>query len=235
MAATNKTETAPKKKGRIKQFFEVVQFTQKADNTTVPWMIGAFVGVVLLFTLLFGYFGHPYYGLFVGIAFGLLAAAYVIAQKAQTAAYTQIKGQPGAALAAMQSIRRGWNVEQEPCALDARSRNMVFRASGRAGIALVTEGTNGKAHKLLEKEESRLSKLFPNVPLHAITVGDGEGQVPLEKLAGKMQRMRPKLTREESAEVARRLQAMPGPLQQAMPKGVDPLRMRPNRKAMRGR
>ena len=47
-------------------------------------------------------------------------------------------------------------------------------------------------------------------------------------------RSRPKLTKQEVAEVNKRLTALGG-VKLPVPKGVDPMRARPDRKGMRGR
>lgn len=228
----------PKQPGRLKQMTQVFHETRRADRTTVPYMLlGLLAPVVVLVLLTWLIFHSPWYGVFIGLMIGILVAMFILARKAETAAYSRISGQKGASLAAMQSIRRGWNVEQEPCAIDPRSQDMVFRASGRAGVALVAEGSNGRVLRLLEKEMGRTQRLLPNVPVHQIIVGEDKekGEIPLPRLAGHMTRMRPVLTKDEAAQVAKRLQAMPSPIRQAIPKGIDPMRARPNRKAMRGR
>ncbi len=236
MAKKQTDPKAPKRPGRIKQMYQAYQQTQREDPTTLPWMIGALVASIALFTLLMWLiFKAPLYGAFIGLLIGVLAAMFILGRRAERAAYAKIEGQPGAALAAMQSIRRGWNVEREPAAMDPRSQAMLFRASGRSGIALVTENTGGPGRKLMQKESQRLERLFPGVPIHQILVGRGEGQTPLPKLAADMQRMKRTLTRDEAGEVTRLLLAMPNPIRQAIPKGMDPMRARPNRKAMRGR
>ena len=43
------------------------------------------------------------------------------------------------------------------------------------------------------------------------------------------------MTKQEAAAVSKRLTALHRSLRQQVPKGVDPMRARPNRKAMRGR
>lgn len=228
----------PKKPGRIKQIIEVFKYTQEIDRSTLPLMLVALVasivvGVVL--TLLI--FSSPWYGIFMGFAVGLLIAMMILARKAERAAFSRIKGQPGAALAAMQSIRRGWNVEEEPVQIDARSQKMLFRASGRAGIAVVAEDSTSTSMKLLEKERRSIRRVLQhdNVPVHQIVIGDGEGEIPLHKLPSYMQRMKKQLTKNEAAQVSKRLNALHRSLRQSIPKGVDPMRARPNRKAMRGR
>ena len=226
------------KKGRIKQIIEVYKYTQEVDRTTLPWMIGAIAAAIVLGVLVSALvLNSPWYGIFMGLAIGILVAMMILARKAERAAFGRIKGQPGAALAAMQSIRRGWNVDDEPVQIDPRSQKMLFRASGRAGIAVVAEDSSGISMKLLEKERRSIRRVLQhdNVPVHQIVVGDGEGEVPLHKLPTYMQRMKKQLTKDEAAQVTKRLNALRRSLRQSIPKGVDPMRARPNRKAMRGR
>ena len=227
-----------KKPGRLKQMLEVFKYTQEVDRSTLPLMILAVVGAIavgVLLTVLI--FDSPWYGIFMGLAVGVLIAMIILARKAERAAFDRIKGQTGAALAAMQSIRRGWNVEDEPVQIDPRSQKMLFRASGRAGIAVVAEDSSSISMKLLEKERRSIRRVLQheNVPVHQIVVGDGDGEVPLHKLPTHMQRMKKQLTKDEAAQVTKRLYALRRSLRESIPKGVDPMRARPNRKAMRGR
>ena len=227
-----------KKPGRLKQMLEVFKYTQEVDRSTLPLMILAVVGAIavgVLLTVLI--FDSPWYGIFMGLAVGVLIAMIILARKAERAAFDRIKGQTGAALAAMQSIRRGWNVEDEPVQIDPRSQKMLFRASGRAGIAVVAEDSSSISMKLLEKERRSIRRVLQheNVPVHQIVVGDGDGEIPLHKLPTHMQRMKKQLTKDEAAQVTRRLYALRRSLRESIPKGVDPMRARPNRKAMRGR
>ncbi len=67
-----------------------------------------------------------------------------------------------------------------------------------------------------------------------INAGDGEGQVPLIKLSRALTRKRPALSKTQVSEVAKRLKALGG-VKMPIPKGIDPTRTRPDRKAMRGR
>ncbi|ATG51932.1 hypothetical protein CFK38_10695 [Brachybacterium vulturis] len=227
-----------KKQGRIKQIIEVFKYTQEVDRTTLPWMIAAILGAIALGVLVsWLVLNSPWYGIFMGLAIGLLIAMMILARKAERAAFGRIKGQSGAALAAMQSIRRGWNVDEEPVQIDPRSQKMLFRASGRAGIAMVAEDSSSISMKMLEKERRSIRRVLQhdNVPVHQIVVGDGDGEVPLHKLPNYMQRMKKQLTKDEAAQVTKRLNALRRSLRQSVPKGVDPMRARPNRKAMRGR
>lgn len=226
---TDTTEATPKKQGRIKQMVEVFKVTQAADRSTLPWMLGAFVAAIVVLTILSKLIlGMIWYGIFLGLAVGLLAAMFILARKAESAAFNRIKGQSGAPLAAMQSIRRGWNVEDEPVQMDPRSQRMIFRASGRAGVVLVAEDGSGPSMKLLDKETRRVKRVLNNepIPVHRIVVGDGEDETPLHKLPSYMTRMKKSLTKDESAAVSRRLAALTPSVRSAVPKGMDPTRTR---------
>ena len=106
-------------------------------------------------------------------------------------------------------------------------------ARQRRHATIVGEGT-GNVARLLEAERKRTARVLPTVPVTVIVAGRGEGQVPLPKLPAAVRKLKPKLTKPEVAEVTKRLQALGG-ARLPVPKGVDPLRMRPDRKGMRGR
>ena len=117
-----------------------------------------------------------------------------------------------------------------------RNGDMVFRAVGRGGIVLIGEGPVPRVRKLLEAERRKVNRVAPNVQVHTFTVGDGadEDQVPLRKVASRVQRLKPVLTKQEVDSVAKRLRALGG-VRPPVPQGIDPMRARPDRRAMRGR
>ena len=147
------------------------------------------------------------YLLVVGLPFAVLAALLVLARRAESGMFRSIEGQPGAALAALKYIRKGWDFAEEPVAMDPRTQDMVFRGVGRAGIVLVGEGPPRVA-RLLEGERKKVARVLPNVPVHLIQAGNEEGQVPLKKLPRHVQRLRSTLTKTETAEVTKRLKAL---------------------------
>ena len=210
--------------------------TVRADPATRWWLLLAFGGPLLLGVAAGIASGHWIYLPLLGLMVGVLAGMFVLGRRAESAAYLNLEGQKGAAGAALSSIRRGWTVEQEPVALEARSQDMVFRAIGRAGIVLVGDGPPARVRKLLEAERRKTTRIVPNVPVHLFTVGTGgsEGELPLRKVASKVQRLKPTLTKQEVAAVSKRLKALSG-VRPSIPQGIDPMRARPDRKAMRGR
>ncbi len=210
--------------------------TVRVDPATRWWLLLAFGGPIVLGLLLGLLVDHPIYFTILGLLLGVLAAMFVLGRRAERAAYVNLEGQKGAAGAALSSIRRGWTIEQEPVAAEARSQDMVFRAVGRGGIVLVGDGPPTRVRRLLEAEKRKVARVVPNVPVHLFTVGDGgsEGEVPLRKLASRVQRLKPQLTKQEVAAVQKRLRALGG-IRPPVPKGIDPMNARPDRRAMRGR
>ena len=234
MARTKDGDSTPKKQGRLSQLRAVFSMTRKSDPAAVWWMLLAFFGTVAIAFGIGYLIDHPIYVTIIGVMLGVLLAVAFLARRAEGAAYAQLAGQPGASGAALQGLRRGWNIEQQPVAVDPRTQDMVFRAVGRPGVVLVTEGPSTRVNRLADKEQKRLSRVLPNVPVVIVNAGDGEGQVPLRKVSRTLTKMRPVLTKPEVSEVAKRLKALGG-AKLPIPKGVDPMRARPDRKATRGR
>ena len=216
------------------QVWQAYQMTRRADPAVTWWLLATFVGVLALALVIGLIAGQVIYLLVLGLPFAALAAMFLLARRAETAAYRQIEGQPGASLSALRTIRRGWEFPEEPAAIDPRTQDLVFRGVGRAGIVLVGEGTSGRVDKLLEAERKKLNRILPNVPVTLMQVGDGPGKTALRKLPRAVQRLRSTLTKQEVAEISKRLRALGGP-RLPVPKGIDPTRARPDRKGMRGR
>lgn len=233
-SAPSEKQAKPKKEGRLRQIWQVFQMTRRAEPLIVLWMLLIFVGIIGGGVLIGSFFTHPVYGGVLGAPLALLGMTIVLSRRAEAVAYRQIEDQQGAVGAALGSIRRGWFIEEQPVAVEPRSGALVFRAVGRAGVVLVSEGNPNRASALLSKEQRRTERLLPSVPVTAIQCGSGEDQTPLPKIARKVQRLKPTLTKAEKEEVERRLRALGGQ-QLPIPKGVDPMRARPDRRAMRGR
>jgi hypothetical protein len=240
--STSTTDAAPRKKrlARFRQIGVAFQQARALDPAVVWWMLGAFALVLAVFVVLGIVLKHPVYLPVVGLPMAVLAAGIVMVRRTERAAYSQLEGQTGGGGAALGALRRGWFHEQQPVAVEATrpgdlsAAAMVFRAVGRPGVVLVLEGPAGRAQRLAEKERKRVSRVLPNVPVTLIRIGSGDDEVPVRKLVGKMNRMRPSLTKDEVIAVNKRLRAL-GSGALPVPKGIDPMRARPDRKGMRGR
>ena len=86
---------------------------------------------------------------------------------------------------------------------------------------------------LLDAERKRLARILPNVTIHVIESGRGEGQVPISQVSKKMTKMKNELTKLEVSTVSKRISSLGSRL--PIPKGIDPYKARPDRKAARGR
>ncbi|MDQ0769672.1 F0F1-type ATP synthase assembly protein I [Pseudarthrobacter defluvii] len=220
-------EAKAKKPSRLKQIGEVFTMTRRHDPM-VPWlMLAVFLGVVAVSFLVGFWLDNWITGLIIGIPLGLLAATFILSRRAERAAFAQIENQPGASGAALGTLRRGWITEEQPVAVNPRTQDAVFRAVGRPGVVLVSEGPTHRVKPLLDAERKRLARILPNVPVHTIQTGRGEGQVPLSQVAKQMGKMKNELTKLEVSTVSKRIASMGNRL--PIPKGIDPYKARPNR------
>jgi F0F1-type ATP synthase assembly protein I len=226
-------EAKVKKPSRLKQINEVFQMTRRHDPMVVWLMLLSFLGVVAV-SFLVGYLLENWItGLIIGIPLGLLAATLILSRRAERAAFAQIENQPGASGAALGTLKRGWITEDQPVAVNPRTQDAVFRAIGRPGVVLVSEGPTPRVRPLVDAERKRLARILPNVTVHVIESGRGEGQVPLSQVAKKMNKLDKELTKLEVSAVAKRISSLGNRL--PIPKGIDPYKARPDRKAARGR
>lgn len=241
-----KADTAPKDKapGRIAQMRQVYTSSRATDPNIGWWMLLAGL-VVLAVMMIIGFFlGHPVYFSVLGIPLGVLAAMVVMARRAERAAYKSIEGQPGAAGAALGALKKGWYAEREPVAAEASRRGgtrdlgnaaMIFRAIGRPGVVLVAEGPKGPALRLAESERKKVTRVTgQTVPVTVMRIGADDDAVPVNRLTKRIGKLKPVLTKAEAAAVNKRLKALGG-ARPPVPAGVDPNRVRMDRKGMRGR
>ncbi len=234
------------KTGRIAEIRQAYTAIKSLDPRLGWWMLGAALltaAVVVGVGAVVGG-GWLWYSVAVAVPAALLAATLVMNRRGNRAMYDALEGQVGAAGAALTGMgKRGWFAEQEPVALegargtraqDMAGAAMVFRALGRPGIVLIGEGPGGRVRKMLKQEEKKVARVAPGVPVHLWVVGDGADEVPIRKLSSRLTRMKPVLTKAEVSVVNKRLKSLGG-LRPPVPKGVDPTKVRMDRKAMRGR
>ncbi|MCL2466816.1 MAG: DUF4191 domain-containing protein [Micrococcales bacterium] len=228
--------TKPKKAKKTRWYhnlWQAYKITARYDRKT-PWiLLGIAVGITAVFAVI-GWFTDKFiYFIVLGFTFGLVGALFFLSRRVEVAAYSQIEGQPGAAYAALSTLRRGWTFSQEPSAINPH-QDTVFRGVGRPGVVLVSDGPAHRVAKLLESERKRCARVAGGAPVLLVQMGTGEGQVPLRRLTRHMYKLKPVLTKQEVEAVNKRLAAMGG-AKLPVPKGVDPMRARPDRKGLRGR
>lgn len=210
--------------------------TAPYDKWLLPLLLLIPIGIIGI-AVVIGLLADSTVVLVYAIIFAVLAAAladmYLLTRRFEKVAFKRMEGQIGASVSIAQSIRRGWKFEDEPVSIDPRGKALVFQGVGKAGVMLLAEGGNA-ANKQVTAAKRRLSKLVPGIPIHVVHVGTGEGQVPLNKLTKAINKPKKALNKHQREQVAARLRAIGGQ-RLPVPKGVDPMRARPDRKAMRGR
>ncbi|MFJ1651006.1 DUF4191 domain-containing protein [Streptomyces sp. NPDC088337] len=211
--------------GRLKQIALTYKMTRKADSKIGLVLAGVFI---ITFGVLLGIgfaIGHPVYLGILGVLLAFLATAIIFGRRAETAAFGQMEGQPGAAAAVLDNVGRGWTTT--PAVAMNRSQDVVHRAVGKAGIVLVAEGNPNRVKSLLAAEKKKMNRIVVDVPVHDVIVGDGEGQVPLKKLRTTLLKFPRVLTGPQVTSTNDRLRAL-GDLMSNMPvpKGPMPRGMR---------
>lgn len=213
-----------KKKGRFAQVRQTYRMAKKTDPN-IGWIaLGTVLGVLAVLVVL-GLFLEPVWlWPIIGLPMALLAGALIFGRRAERAAYSQIEGQPGAAVAALGTLRRGWDTT--PVVATNRHQDVVHRAVGRAGVVLVGEGTSAtRVVNLLAQERRRHARVVGEAPVYDVVVGNDEDQVPLRRLAKHLMKLPRRLRPAEVTELRSRLRAL-GTQPVAMPKGPLPRGMK---------
>lgn len=228
--ARTKDESTPKPKKQrfagIKQVTQAYKLTSKSDPRVGLIIAGVFLAVLAVFVLIGVLIDHPYYLTFVGLPFALLAALVVFGRRAERAAYASVEGQPGAPVAVMNSLKRGWTVT--PGIAATPKQDIVHRAVGRPGIVLVGEGAPARVGALIAQERKKLGRVAPDAPVTDFQVGSGAGQMSLRDFQRSLTKLPKVLTTSQVGDTNRRLTAMAS-MGLQMPKGPLPKGMRPPR------
>jgi hypothetical protein len=209
------------KNGRIQQIRLAYTMTKRVDPKIGLIIAGIGLGTFAVLLAVGFAIGHPVYLGILGFIGGLLGAVVVFGRRAEKAAFGQMEGQPGAAAAVLDNIRRGWTVT--PVVAATRNQDAVHRAVGRAGIVLIGEGNPNRLRPLMAAEKRKMSRVVGEVPVTDIIVGNDQGQLPLKKLQMHLTRMPKVIPAAQVTEINDRLRAMGDLLTNApIPKGPLP-------------
>ncbi len=204
--------------GRIKQIRMVAGLIRKADPKAIPIVLGLGIGIIAIVVIVAVVTGLWFLIPF-GVLAGVTAAMVLFGRYAQSAQYSALAGQPGAAAAILQSMRGNWTVT--PAIAANRNMDVVHRTVGKPGVVLVGEGSPSRLPSLLAAEKKRVARItFDELPIYTIQVGDEEGQIPIRKLQRHLMKMPRNLKGPAIADLNYRLKALPQSLQ--MPKGPMP-------------
>ena len=226
-----------KKPGRMRQLWRIYKITAKNDPTSV-WLallglLGA-IGVGFLIGSLTANIGSFSFWLWIvtGSTTGLLIAMVVMSKRAERNAYMQIEGQAGAVGAVLDSqIRRRWKAQSAPVAVNAKTREAVYRMIGPAGVVLIGEGSSSRVQQMLEDESRKVSRTVPGVTVHKLRVNADQGGIRLHALLKNVYKLKKSINRAEVTAASNRLAALAGNGALPIPKGIDPNKLRaPKRK-----
>jgi type IV secretory pathway TrbL component len=160
--------------------------TKTVDPKLVPLLAGVCLAILAICVILGVVTGHPFLGSFVGVTLALLVGLVIFGRRTSVAQLGMIEGKPGAAAAVLQSTR-GWRVT--PAVAFTRKQDFVHRAVGRGGIVLVGEGAPARVSSLLKQERRRIGRVAGDTPVHEVSVGNGQGQIPLRSLQAHLTKM----------------------------------------------
>ncbi|MGH3445142.1 MAG: DUF4191 domain-containing protein, partial [Nocardioidaceae bacterium] len=222
------------KQSRLKQFVGSYKMTRESDPR-IGWMLlGAFVLVAAVaFAILYAVPGGGPLDIVVAVLFGILAALFLFARRAEKAAYAQIEGRPGAGAAALGTLRRGWKVQ--PAVAFNKSQDIVHRVVGPPGIVLIGEGNPNRLKTLLANERRKHERVASETQIHEVVVGEPPDGVPIPKLSKHVRKLGKSLKPADMTDVLARLKALDANRSAApMPKGPVPTNLKGARGNLRG-
>ena len=226
----------PKGKGLFSQFREQVKLLKEVDPKAMP--LGIFFGVLIFLVILvlgsiisgFAFLGIVIWAV-LAIVTGYLTLLLTMTRRANSAIFKKYENEPGRISITVGTLtRRRWKGNNQPVAVNPRTKDMVFRIVGPAGVVLMAEGAKTSAKAMLEEERRKVQRLATGVTVHTFySAQDGEG-VPLGQLHKKISKLKRSLNRAEIAAVQNRLASIDSRSGLPIPKGIDPMKMRASRR-----
>ena len=230
MARKDKSTKEP---GRLKQMWQVFQMTRRYDDRALLYIVGGIVlpilaGIAMAVFLSGGNVFTMVLWIVAGVLAGVLVGLIILGRRAERAAYSQIEGQPGAVGAVLRSsLKRSWRGSEMPIAVNGKTQDAVYRATGRGGVVLISEGPKTRTQRMVDEERRKVTRVLPNVPVTTISVGPDADSVPLHKIPRTLAKFKPTLTKGQVLEISHRLQSLETPM--PIRKGIDPMKVRAQR------
>ena len=206
------------RRARLAQVRTAFTLTRQNDPRLVPLLAISLLVPFVLLLLLGIALGHPVLLGVVGLLVALVVTTAVFGRRVQKGAFSRVEGQVGASAAVIENMRGDWRVT--PAVGFTREQDLVHRVLGKPGIVLVAEGAASRTRGLIVAERKRLSRFIGDVPVYDVTVGDGEGQVPLRGLDRYFAKLPQNVKPKDVNVLDRKLKAMPTGL--PVPKGPLP-------------
>jgi hypothetical protein len=205
------------------QMRQAFTMTRQHDSRLVPYLVLTFVlAATIVYLAVFFSIGGPWLAILPALLFGVVAAMFVFSRRAQSSAYQQAEGQPGAAAYVLGQLRGDWH--KTDAVAGTAQLDAVHRLLGRPGVVLIGEGAPHRVKPLLAQEKRKVARLAGDAPIYDVVVGKGEGEIPLGKLNAHLMKLPRNLSKEQVAALDRRLAALNAqrtPIPQGpMPSGV---------------
>lgn len=224
-----------KRPGFFSQLKTLYKFTSE-EFSFLPWVVagvvvlGVGVGVGIGLLLPGRWWNVLLWGI-TGLLFGILGAMITMTRMSTVAMYRKIDGMPGATGHVMSSmLGRRWASSDMPVGVNPKTQDAVYRAIGRGGVVIVGEGARGRLTRLVNDERVKISRVANGVPVHILYVGHGEGDVPIKDLSKTVKKYPKALNRATMGAVIKRVDSVSQSVTSLpIPKGVDPMRVRPQR------
>ncbi len=193
-------------RGYLGSLRENFKLTRQVHRWVGLEMLAIFLAVTAVIAIPVSFFLNWLTGILIGIPVGLLAMTYWFSRRAMNAAYSQIEGQSGAAVAVIQQMRGNWTIS--PAVAVTRNSDIVSRVVGRPGVILVGEGPRQRITHLLANERKKTARWLPEVPIYEIQVGTEADQISVAKVQRELTKLPRALRPAEVNDVRRRLDAL---------------------------
>ena len=235
-AAKSGSSPKTKKPSRIKQLLQAYKLTKQGDPKIGWILLGTFVlsaavGYALFYLLPPGWLVVD---IISAALIGVLGVLIVFGRRATKSQMAQIEGQPGAAVAVLSLLKRGWKTDQ--VIAFNKQQDVVHRLVGPPGIVLIGEGNPTRLRTLMASERVKHQRVASEAPIHEVVIGYGEGEVPLGKLTRHVTKMKRQVQPAQITDLLARLRALDASRPNIpLPKGPVPTSMKGQRGNLRGR
>lgn len=233
MAKESKSNKAP---GFFAQFGEQVKFLRGIDPRALPIAIligiATFVVILILGSILsnFQFLGVAIWAI-LGLVAGYMSTLLTLTNRANKAIFTKYASEPGRISLTVGTLtRRVYKGTNQPVAVNPRTKDMVFRVVGPAGVVLLGEGGKASTQQLLEDERRKVQRVASGVTVHLFYSSEDGNGVPINVLHKKVNKLKKTMSKTEIRAVQNRLSAMDFRGGLPIPKGIDPTKMRASKR-----